>query len=185
MQVDPAATALFGGIGSTGVAPGDDRFPDPFMDMATLAMPQTPAEALRWSEFIVGANGTYNQAIRRIVSYFITDIMVAQKGQRKLSNEVRDKYKNCFNDELGIRKLLVTIGCDFLIYGNSFTSLMMPFKRYLRCSCCHFEAPLRKIHDTKACKFRWTDFKFSAVCPQCRKEGVWDRVDRKLSDTKK
>jgi hypothetical protein len=184
MSTDPAIAALYGSIGASGRVSEDERFPDPFMDMASLAMPQTPAEALRWSEFIVGSNGTYRQAIRRIVSYFITDIQVQQKGSRDLSSEVQEKYKNFFNDELGICKLLVTIGQDYLIYGNSFTSLMLPIKRYLHCNSCHSEFPLRKMHDTPSCKFRWSDFEFSAVCPICRKEGTWRHVDRRLADTK-
>lgn len=182
-QTDPALPSLFGSLGTGSSSRQDERFPDPFMDMASLAMPQTPAEALRWSEYIVLANGTYNQAIRRIVSYFITDIQVSQRGTQKLSNEVREKYKKFFNEEVGIRKLLVAIGRDFLIYGNSFTSVMLPFKRHLQCPNCYFEAPLRKVHDTPACRFRWDSFKFCAVCPQCRKESVWRHIDRRITDT--
>src|SRR4051812_2236778 len=49
-------------------------FPDPFMDMASLSMPETITYALRWCEYLMFANGTYFRALDRVLSYFITEI---------------------------------------------------------------------------------------------------------------
>ena len=57
-----------------------EQFPDPFLDMASLAMPETMMYALRWCEYIFMANGTYRQAVDRVLSYFITDIDIADSG---------------------------------------------------------------------------------------------------------
>ena len=55
---------------------GSEAFPDPFCDVASLHMPETMSDALKWCEFIFMSNGVYRQACDRIVSYFITEIEV-------------------------------------------------------------------------------------------------------------
>lgn len=160
----------------------DDRFPDPFCDIASLSMPESIQAALRWCEFIMNCNGLYRQAIDRVVSYFLTDIQVADDGKNELGREEKDKYQEFFDNTLGIKNVLHTVAMDYLTYGNSFTSLLVPFKRYLSCKKCGLEMPLAQIYNKSACAFKWQDFEFHATCPQCHYSGVFNHIDRRSGD---
>jgi len=72
-------------------------------------------------------------------------------------------------------------------YGNSFTSLIIPFRRYLVCPKCYFDAPLREILAHKEqWGFRWQMPKFYCRCPNpnCKFEGPFHRVDRRSTSEK-
>ena len=63
-------------------------------------------------------------------------------------------------------------------YGNSFSSLFLPFDRFLRCrnDACRLERPIEKV------KFEWTkNFEFKGKCPACGWEGILERIDRKAA----
>jgi hypothetical protein len=167
----------FGSLGRGAIA--DERFPDPFCDVASLSMPESIQTALRWSEYIGNANGPYRQAIDRVVSYFITDVEVGDLGENTIGREEKEKYRVFLDETLGIRSVLKTVGLDFLIYGNSFTSLLVPFRRYLACKKCGFEAPLAKVHGTAAYNFKWENFDFHATCPSCHYSGPFKHIDRR------
>ena len=162
----------------------DDRFPDPFCDIASLSMPESIQAALRWCEFLMNCNGVYRQAVDRVVSYFLTDIQVEDLGKDDLGREEKDKYADFFNNTLSIRNVLHTVAMDYLTYGNSFTSVIVPFKRYLSCKKCGLEMPLSQIYNKPACAFKWQNFQFHVTCPQCKHSGEWTHIDRRSSDAK-
>src|SRR5690606_19346970 len=96
----------FGGLGASRIR-HDERFPDPFCDMASLHMPQSIQEAIRWCEYIKIVNGTYRQAIERDSAYFITDpIISSSKPENRLGKEEQDKYKTFLTETLGIKSVL-------------------------------------------------------------------------------
>lgn len=167
------------------------QFPDPFCDMASTAMPKDIKEAMRWCQFIVSVNGTYRAAIQRIISYFITDIeLVAssnQDGKDTIGDEEKAKYLEFLNDVLGIKVQLSNIAMDYLVYGNSFASLLMPFRRFLSCPNpkCRREAPLNVFYEDARYKFKWDDYKFKATCPRCKYSGPFKRMDRRSNEPEK
>ena len=172
------------GIAASG--PGvaaDDRFPDPFCDIASLSMPESIQAALRWSEFIVNCNGPYRQAIDRVVSYFLTDIQILDSGVSELSREEKDKYLAFFNDTLGVKNALHSVGLDYLTYGNSFTSVFVPFRRYLSCPRCGMEMPIERVHENPKCNFKWENFEFHVTCPSCKVADKWTHIDRRTGDS--
>lgn len=155
-------------------------FPDPFNDMASLAVPETVPYMLRWAEYCFLSQGTYRAAIDRVLSYFITDIEVASPiREDKLNDEEKMKYETFFKDTLGIYRLLRIIGLDYMCYGNAFVSVIMPFKRFLFCPKCFLELPLREVYNNHIFSFKWNDFDFHAKCPKCHYSGVWGHNDRK------
>lgn len=161
---------------------GNEHFPDPFYDMASMAFPDTIQEALRACEDVVSANGPYREAIRRVISYFITDIEVLSQSGEELGHEEKSKYEDFLNDTIGIKSVLQTVALDYLTYGNSFTSLLVPFRRYLSCKGCGLEAPLKKIYNTPEFGFSWSNYQFTANCPHCNYSGVWRHVDRRSGE---
>lgn len=165
----------------------DERFPDPFMDMASLAMPTTIQDALRWCEYLLMANGPYRSALVRILSYFLTDIEIVAAGdgdgEKRLGREERQKYLEFLNDAMGIKSVLASVGLDVLSYGNSFTSVLMPFRRFLSCPQCTSEFPLKRVVNTPDFGFSWSGYKFHATCTRCHYSGEWRHIDRRAGDT--
>jgi hypothetical protein len=161
----------------------DERFPDPFCDVASLSMPESIQTALRWTEYIMNANGPYRQAIDRVVSYFITDVEIQDVGENKTGREEKEKYETFLSDTLSIKNVLHSVGMDYMTYGNSFTSLLVPFRRYLFCPKCGLEMPLDRVVNSDQCAFSWQNFQFHASCPKCKYVGPWKHIDRRSGDT--
>jgi hypothetical protein len=155
------------------------QFPDPFFDYASTVMPETMQLALRWCEYIFMSNGTYRQAIDRIGSYFITDLEI---GGKDVGDDVKDQWKQFFEEDLDYRNILHIAHLDTSCYGNGFFSVLPAFKRYLSCAKCYFEAPLRKIYNEPTFRFQWTDFEPHAQCPKCGYSGRWHMIDRRSAD---
>lgn len=160
-------------------AQADERFPDPFCDVASLSMPESIQTALRWCEYIMNANGPYRQAVDRVVSYFITEVEIKDTGDKKVGREEKEKYRLFLEETVGIRNVLHSVALDYLTYGNSFTSLIVPFRRYLSCPTCDLEMPLDKVVNSPQCAFKWTNFEFHATCPKCKTSGKWRHIDRR------
>ena len=171
----------YGTLGRGAMA--DERFPDPFCDVASLSMPESIQVALRWCEFIMNANGPYREAVRRIVSYFLTDVEIGDLGENTIGREEKEKYRVFLEDTIGIKTVMHMVAMDFMTYGNSFTSLLIPFRRYLSCKRCGLEAPLNKVYNNKTFAFKWQDFDFHATCPQCKYAGTWHHIDRRGDET--
>lgn len=177
MSTLPTASMGYNTLGRG--AQSDERFPDPFCDVASLSMPESIQTALRWCEYIMNANGPYRQAIDRVVSYFITEVEIKDTGDKKVGREEKEKYRLFLEETVGIRNVLHSVAMDYLTYGNSFTSLIVPFRRYLSCQSCDLEMPLDKVVNSPQCAFKWTNFEFHATCPKCKNSGKWRHIDRR------
>jgi hypothetical protein len=155
-----------------------EPFPDPFCDYASLAMPATHQNALRWCEYILLNNNIYSSAIKRIISYFITELEITGVSQKD-----KQDYLDYLHDTLGIMTQLGYVGWDFLCYGNTVTSLTVPFRRSLSCPGCGFEAPLDKIDAAKArFGYAFTGYQFQVDCPFCSYKGPWTHIDRRSAE---
>lgn len=167
----------YGMMSALGSRPNSgNSFPDPFFDMASGQIPDSHNRIMRLSEFIFLSQGTYRQAIERVLSYFITDVEV----DGDCGDDEKEKYKKYLNQQLVIKKLLHTIARDFLAYGNSFVSVIQGFRRYLVCPKCSSIHPFRTVAETPAFQFKWQNYTFTANCPRCHFRGDWGMpVDRK------
>lgn len=161
-------------------------FPDPFDDLASQSMPKTLPDALRWAQSVFMIDGTYSRGMRRVASYFITDVEIKPKnkaGKRKLTSEEKDKWNEFLRKSLKIKRVLHRAALDYLVTGVNFISVLMSFRRYLGCPACKkarrlTEFPLATVHDTPEFKFQWTNFEFHATCPVCHYSGAWYCNDR-------
>jgi hypothetical protein len=153
-------------------------FPDPFMDYASTAMPSTFTNSMRWCEYLLLANGVYRSAIDRVIAYFLTEVEIDGTDR-----EGKEKYLGYLYDTLGIDRLLMNVALDYCCYGNSLSSLVIPFRRHLSCPKCGFEAPLKKIVNNDRFKFQWVN-EFRAACPNpaCHYSGKWTHVDRRSTE---
>ena len=165
---------------------GEDYFPDPFADYASTVMPENMYDAHRWCEYIMNNNGVYKTAVKRVLSYFITEVDV---GDDDTGDDEKKKYDEFLNDVLKIKKVLFDVGMNYITYGNAFVSLVVPFRRYLYCPHCYAEHPLRVVVTHAPFQFRWAGYEFQARCQgktadgtPCGYRGAWKHVDRRSTD---
>jgi hypothetical protein len=149
-------------------------FPDPFLDMASMIMPESLKQILDLCEGVWLRNGTYRMAASRIVRYFITKVEF--KGASEAN---RQTFKSFLEDRLRVTEQLALLGDDFLAYGNSMSSIILPFRRYLKCEVCGAEQSI------ETSEWSFNSFKFSARCRVCRKTTAHTHIDRKSTEEDK
>lgn len=160
----PMSSGPSGQVGSSGV----QWFPDPFLDYSGMYTPRNLQSMLRWCELMWAHNGTYRMALERVCAYFLTKVEVLD-----VADAVKKNYEEFLNDTLRVTAQLRMVGLDFLFYGNSFTSLFVPFRRYLRCKHCKFDRPIEQT------LYTFRQFKFYSQCPRCNERGEQEVVDRR------
>ena len=149
-----------------------DRFPDPYRDQASLAVPLGFRRVLRWSEQAWLANNAYAKAIERKAAYFLTKIETKADSDEESAawQAVLDKVLyagDCFK-----------LGCiDSHCYGAGFVTLVVPFHRFLACPKCRFQMKLRELAEFPGSEFQWRIPNFIARC-RCGYMGPWEVVDR-------
>jgi len=157
----------------------NNHFPNPFLDIASMAMPQSLKSALYWAEYLWLSQGTYRSAMERLVSYFITDVEISGD---EAGDDEKDKWKQFMTETIGITTEIQNALRNRLCYGNSMISIISPFKRFLRCPKCGSSYPLSQVYSNSAFNFTWDDMHFVASCPTCKVgsgfRGRW-RVDDK------
>lgn len=161
--------------GASGITrSGADKYPNPFCDIASEYVPRDLNKILEWCEYLYLTFGTYRAAARRVVRYFITEIVL--EGE---SDSEREKYKTFLMDDLHILKELANIGDDFMVYGNVFVSIYFPFDRYLICPHCASTYHCKTVEY----KFDLSTGIFSGKCLKCHAEKVdFEREDRRSPD---
>jgi hypothetical protein len=163
------------GGGPSALQHQDTSFADPFRDIATSQMPTSMRSVLFWSEAIWTVMGTYRMAMERIVSYFVTDLEMTGK----LSDDEKKKYQDFLTDNLNILSELSLVLRDRMAYGNAFASLIVPFRRLLRCPKTGDFYPLHEVYKEKIFEFKFTnDFEFVATCPKTGWRGPWIVEDK-------
>lgn len=163
--------------GASGVSlRGSEALPDPFCDIASLAMPTSMTDALRWGDRVFERLPIYRSAVERIIAYFITEVQVMgdDRDQKK-------RAEDFLNDDLNIKSVLFDAGLDLHFSGNAFISALTPIKRYLACSACRFERPLSEVATNAAFQYSWSNFNFTARCPRCYRHGIWKQIPRKAA----
>lgn len=153
---------------------GANKFPNPFCDIASEYVPRDLNVVFEWMEYLYLTMGTMRTASRRVVRYFLTEVVL--EGE---SDAERDKYEKFLHDELNLMNNLANIGDDYSVYGNVFVSIYFPFDRFLICPHCGMEYHTKTIDY----KFNLADGKFSGTCLKCNKESVeFKREDRRSPD---
>lgn len=168
----------FGGMGS------GTQYPDPFNDVASMAMPNNLRSALYWSEYIFSMFGTYRMAMERVISYFITDVEILDT-----SDDETEKWNAFLDETLDVKSIMHNMLRNKLCYGNSFCSVVRPFVRFLVCPKCGYLSPLREVHSNHHFQFAYhpgdPDKAFNATCPQCKRSGAWKVKDEDDDNEKK
>ena len=119
---------------------GAEHFPDPFCDMASTRMPENMRDVLRVHLQQDGPLPRSDEKDHR--AHPFTDLEV---NSIESSREEKDKFRDFLEETIDYRAVLNQVSTDYACYGNSFTSLVIPFRRYLSCPRCYTEWPLKKV----------------------------------------
>jgi len=160
--------------GSSGITQsGAGKFPNPFCDIASEYVPRDIHWVLEWCEYLYLTFGTYRSAARRVVRYFLTDLVL--HGE---SDDEREEYEKFLKKDLRIMQTLADVGDEYMVYGNVFLSIFFPFDRYLICPGCGTAYRSTQIDY----KFDLKAGKFSGNCKKCQKDVEYTREDRRSPD---
>jgi len=158
---------------------GADKYPNPFFDIASEYMPNDIYEMFGLAEYLWNTMPPFKEVGTKVVCYFITDFEF-EGG----SDDERDDLKDFFDNTMHLKKELVAIGQDRMVYGQSFVSVYMPFDRFLICPDCDTS------YKADIIQYRFNanagDPHFECECPKC-KLGYkrFKRLDRKSKDKKR
>ena len=157
-------------------ANGVGKFPNPFYDVASEFIPTDINNVLEWCEYIWLTFGTWRSASKRVVRYFLTDLVL--EGE---SEDEREDFEAFLKDELHIMSELGQIGDEYMTYGNAFISMFFPFDRWFTCPMCKMQ-----LH-AEALNYKYDSNKgvFNATCKKCHYEGAWGHEDRRSPDRSK
>jgi len=152
------------------------QYPDPFVTYATMLMPRTIEDLLRWCEHLWNRNSTYAAAACRVVSYFVTKVEI----QDCQDDDERKRYTKFLDQTLKLASNATAVGQDVMAYGNSFTSLYLPFRRFLSCNGCKCQIPVTNLD------YKFVNFKFHWTCKGCKTNNVTERpIDRRTMEEDK
>jgi len=157
----------------SGAAASDHWLANPFNDAASSQMPTTMKGALHWSEYVWTVMGTYSAAMKRIVSYFLTEIEIGGD----VGDEEKEKYEEFLSRKLNVMQFLANVMEGRICYGNAFISVLVPFKRLLQCPKTGAIYSLDHVYDNFKFEFS-ADFKFIATCPKTGWRGPWNVIDK-------
>lgn len=158
-----------------------DLFASPFADQASLYMPESNRSALQLCEFIFNSFGSYRSATERVIAYFLTEMEIGGE----LGDDEKRKWEKYFNDDLDILTFTRSVLLDRMCYGNSFSSIFAPFRRFLICPRCGIQVALREMYYNTLFNFKFQNFEFTATCPKCEYSGAWKVNDQPENDAKR
>ena len=122
---------------------------------------------------------TFRQGIRRVISYFLTDIEFFDPTHTaELKEEDINSYREVLHDQLRIKAVLRQALEELCFLGNSLMSILPPIQRRLQCPKCKIVHPVGIViaPDNPEFKFKYhaKGVRFEATCQKCKHRGIWD-----------
>jgi hypothetical protein len=150
------------------------QHPNPLFDFLTVFVPRRLKTLFKYCEYLYYNSPQVFAALNKFAIYPVTDIIYHTENPT-----LRGKYRKMFESTIKLKNILIKTGIDRHVYGNSFTSLYFPFRRFLKCTRC---GNLENIKHIKSLKFRIRKKKpiFSMRCNKCGEAARADVVDKKL-----
>lgn len=110
-------------------------FNNPFVTMADRWSPTSMKEVFRLAEWLYRHNGIFKTAIERMANIFFTEY----EFEEKQDNEITEKIKKYITKKPYLKRQITDAGREYLLYGNCFITIHLPFKRMVKCSRCKEE----------------------------------------------
>lgn len=163
----------------------ESSFPSPFCDYASTIMPKDIYSALRWAEFLVASDGTFLSALSRVAAYFITNLII---GNEKTNHDEQERWREFSTIDQDVLAVTYLAGVDGLCYGNSFLSVVQPFRRYLNCNSSGCGATYSldfAFADKSKMAPKFENGQYILNCARCGQRGRFRSHDMKLRDFSK
>lgn len=156
-------------------------FLTPWLDYATVAVPENHELVMWWAQYMWATDGNYRTAMERVGAHFMTVLEFPD-----LDADEESAFKDLFNNHLDYRRDLLGAVYDYLTYGNCFVTAYLPFKRFVRCQHCGLEQPLSEVgYELEFSPSRpYLRWRRRESCPRCHNTDpyeVFDRRDPNLS----
>lgn len=152
----------------------NNRYANPFFDLAQQYMPPTIKELFKWCTFYYYNSPLIGSTITKISRYPITDIIIEDENE-----QTRQLWLTFLNDHLAIKEKLMEVNLDYHVYGNAFVSLFFPFNRFLTCNNCKKSTLISQAD----WDFKGGSFKFYLKC-KCGHDGPATIKDVPYKDKK-
>jgi hypothetical protein len=136
-----------------------NTYPNPFFDLANSYIPKNIKTLFKFCREYYYTSGWLKNVVSKMSTYPVTDILF----DTTIDPEVKKAYSRVLNEKLKIKSFLIEIGLDYYTYGNTFISVFIIPKRFLKCTKCG------QTHDFKAVKhkLKWQNLEFYGACPNC------------------
>ena len=132
-------------------------YPAPYFDPIAMQTLMDPKIMMLWGRYFYDWHPIIHAAINKMVSYPITEFIFDATEEETIK-----KYKEIFT-AIDLKGILIKMGLDYFVSGNSYFSLLMPFKRMLECPHC------RTSIAASEGKFKLRQKSIIIDCPTCKK----------------
>lgn len=132
-------------------------YPAPYFDPIAMQTLMDPKIMMLWGRYFYDWHPIIHAAINKMVSYPITEFIFDTTEEETIK-----KYKEIFT-AIDLKGILIKMGLDYFVSGNSYFSLLMPFKRMLECPHC------RTSIAASEGKFKLRQKNVIIDCPTCKK----------------
>jgi hypothetical protein len=134
--------------------------PNPLFDYLTTFVPRKLKTLFVYCEYLYYNSPQIFAALNKFAIYPITDIVYKTDNPT-----LKAKYRRLFDETLKLKGIMVRTGIDRHVYGNSFTSIYFPFRRFLKCTKCGQTINIK--HSKYNFRIRNKSLRFTLHCPNC------------------
>ncbi len=138
------------------------RYPTPFLDVASFYQPRTIKSLFRWCRLYMYSNPVISGVVRKKAQYPITGLKYRTKD-----GLLRDKWRRLFEEHMRMKSHLGECSLDVQGLGNAFSSIFFPHLRFLVCPTCSYHMRL----DERS-RYEWKRFQFRGDCKKCGTKSV-------------
>lgn len=136
------------------------QYPSPFFDIAHTYLPATVKQMFRWCRYYFLVNPLINAVVFKMSEYPVTDILFDTERP-----EMKRRWTSFLLEQLRYRAFQIEVGLDYHTYGNALVSIFYPFIKLLECRSC------KSKRMAKDAEYRFQNFQFHMVCPNCGHHG--------------
>ena len=153
-----------------------ESYGDPMRLWAHAYVPRDLKKLFQWSEYLFYNSAQIYAGIRKFSEYPITELTYITENPI-----LKGQYKKLLEDVLGIKRILIRSSLDLHVYGNSFTSVHFPFKRFIICDRCDYKTDINHADFTVSI----SKLAFRIKCPECGSKEKATIEDKRILDPKK
>jgi hypothetical protein len=152
------------------------QYQDPFKLWSGNNTPKDLKSLFKWTEYLYYNSAQIYAGVKKFAEYPITEIRYLTT-----SPKIRDRYKELLEEVIGIKSCLIRSSLDLHVYGNSFSSVHIPFKRFLVCDSCGHKSDIRSVDYT----LKLDKLAFKGHCSSCNSTRKMTVEDQRILDVEK